>query len=389
MPPRIRAVSSSVIIHGQEFPCLSWNVRLGSSGSLTTVSISTSLALLKASGLDVEAAAQEKSGLPIDIYAGYEGEGEHIFGGVLDECDWDFDQDTFSIQGLDHGCVLVESKQTISKIDYQNQTIGQIVRAIAGAHGFKSAISEPGVTAGQELWGESAYVPPPQPWWSVLQTLARQVGYEVQVRPDKTLFFGPPENAAGDPVTGSWGAGVEDSDDLNPIKGLRVKYSPRRNGNVDVRVISYHPQRAELVDGSASYGAIEAAIAGRKANKSATSKKKTQGRYTGQLGAQTSPSGKPVLTFHMDGLTKEQAQAKAAAIAKDIAKRQIIISGTMEGLPSMKVHSKLNLRAGLIDMMTFAGRAYTITNVGHSYNFPVGGRGAGFTSDFTAMTGPT
>lgn len=387
MRGQIRAVTSSVIIHGQEFPSKSWTVRLGAAGSLATVSISTSLALLRASGLNVEKAALEPDGVPIDIYAGYEGEGAHVFGGVMETCRWSFREDSVTIEGIDHGVVLADSREAISKIDYRNQSIGQIVTAIAKEHGFNFEINDPGVKAGQELWGESAYIPNPQPWWSILQTLARQVGYEVHVTPEKSLFFGPSEAVFRERIGVIWGASPGSKD--HPLLDLDVLFSPRRNTNVEVNVISYHPQRAELVNGRAETGGSPLSSPPIRQKQATTRRgKPSKGRYTGNSGAQTSPSKKPVLTFHIDGLTNEQAKAKARAIAKDIAKRQVVITGKIEGLPAMQVHGRVDLRQGNLDLASFAGRDYTVSNVTHTYNFPTGGRSeAGFTTEFTAMTG--
>jgi len=380
MKAKIRKVSSSVTVAGQKLPVLSWEVKLGSSGSISTVRASTSVSILNIAGIDLDGLNSDQP--TIEVRAGYDDNEQLIFAGVLDKALPTFHADTVSFTGRDFGALLADSKQMISKIDYKNKTIGQIVTNIAKQQNLTPDVTDPGIKAGADLWDENAYMPHAQPWWSILQTLARQCGYEVKVTPEKTLFFGPPDKAGGEQISVTWGA---QEGDPNPLIECEGEYSPRRNGNFEVHVISYHPQRGQLIKATATSDGQSITMSS-SSSKSVGSRKK-KARTGGGGSNSTSTSKKPVLTFHMDGLTQEQAQERANGIAKDIAKREVILRGVLEGLPSLKVHSTLKL-LGNLPLLGWDKRDFVVTEAEHSYSVPQGNsQGGGYRTSFTAMSG--
>lgn len=379
----IREASFYVVIANQFFPCTEVEVELASNGSLSTVDGRSSLAMLRYQGIDIYGEAASKEGAAIDVYAGYDGNAERLFSGVLDEFDLDMDGDIITFSGRDHAAALTDTKDVPSNINYKNQTIGQIVEEIAKQYDLKSDVTDPGIKAGADLYDENAYMPHAQPPWNMLQDLAKQVGYECFIKPGtKELFFGPTEEAGGDEIKVIYGAKEEGSE--RPIRNLKITYQPRRNGNVDVEVISYHPTQAKSIKGKAS---------AKGKRKSGKSKGKfivghpQKGKQTAKSGG-SKPSAKPTVVIRQDGLTKEQADKKAEAIAKDIAKRQIIIKGTIEGMTDAKVHSKLNLKEGELNIFGFDSGEYLISAVRHKLRMPQGGSGGGWTTELTAMTEP-
>lgn len=385
---RARQGYSAIIIDGQELPVLSWRSSLGSNGSLGTASVTTSIALLKYSGVDLKKAAQKKEGASFDIYFGFDGNIEHIFGGVMDSARWVLGQDQITIDGRDHGANLVDAKQSISKIDYKNKTVSEIVKKIAEEHDLIPKVEDSEMKAGVEMWDSHAYIPHPQPWWSIIQSLAQKVGFEARISPDKELYFGPPGGDSSGTTTVTWGAGPEQSPE-NPLKECEIFFSPRRNKNFEVRVLSYHPQRAEMISGTGLPKEVETALGGSaKSGKTAMGSSKGTAVKNFKGGRSSSkPSSKPIFTYHMDGLTAEQARIKAEAIAADLAKRQVVITCVSEGLPKLKVHSKIKLKAGEIDLMGFDQGEYVVTGVNHSYNMPQqGGTEGGFITEFIAAS---
>lgn len=376
-----RNVNTAVVVAGQDIPCLSWKVVLSSNGTIATVNAETTVSLLQAYGIDLLDDISATDGAEVDIYAGYDGSSTHIFGGVLDTFDPDFKSDRVKIAGRDHGAVLADSKDVVSKINYKNQTIGQIVQQIADQNGLTANDTDPGIKAGPVLWDENNYTPHPQPWWSILQHLAEQVGYEVYVTPDKELYFGPEQSAGS--FEFSWGA-PPDSGAQYPLIELKGSYSPRNNANFTVKVISYHPQYAQHVSGTASPSSNVLRGRRRKSKTEIVTLRGNTGRSSrGRSGSK--PSKLPTYTYRLDGLTPEQANKKAQGIADDIAKREVIIEGKLEGLPSLKIHSNLTLQEKTLPLLGFDGLDYSVSEVTHSFGMPGSGSEGGYMTEFKAM----
>lgn len=380
----IRTVNVFTVIANQFFPVTNVEVSLGSNGSLSTVNGTSSIAMLRSRGIDIYKENQAEEGASIDVYAGYDGNATRIFSGVLDEFELDMDNDVITFQGRDHAANMADTKEVPSGLDYKNQTIGQIVKQIAEKFELTPKVTDPGTKAGTEQYGKAAYMPHAQQYWSMLQDLAAQCGYECYVTPEKELFFGPLEKSAGGATADyTYAPGPQDSD--TPIRGLKFKYQPRRNGNVDVEVVSYHPTQNKHVRGKATAKAKSANSS--KAKGKFVVGKPTKGVQSAKSGG-TKPSAKPKVVRRMDGLTKEQADAKAEAIAKDIAKRQVIVSGQVEGDETIKIHSKLKVKPGQLSVMGFDALSYFVTSVSHKFDMPSGGEGGGYMTSITAMTEP-
>lgn len=385
---RARKLNSSIVLDGKEIPVLNWRASLGSQGSLGTASATTSIALLRYAGINLVTAAQKKDGASFDIYAGFEGDYQHIFGGVMDSVRLDMKADTVTLEGRDHGANLVDARMTISKIKYKNKKVSEIVKQIAEEHDLEADVEETDMMAGIEMWDSHAYIPHSQPWWSVIQSLAQQVGFEAKITPDKKLYFGPPGADSSNTFTVTWGAGPDESPE-HPLIDCEIFFSPRRNKSFEVRVLSYHPQRAEMISGNGTPQDVENAQGGgQKSGTTAmgTSKGRAVKNFKGGRSS-SKPSKKPVFTYHMDGLSAEQAMTKAQAIADDLAKRQVVITCTAEGIPDLKIHSKIKLRGSRIDMMGFDSREYVVTGVNHTYNMPQeGGNDGGLQTELIAAS---
>jgi prophage tail gpP-like protein len=95
-------------------------------------------------GLDIISASLTMNGAELDIYAGYNGNSQLIFSGVVDTCDLDWDENTYEIKGRDHAASLADGKQTLANINYRNQSVAQIVQQVADQFGFATNITDPG-----------------------------------------------------------------------------------------------------------------------------------------------------------------------------------------------------------------------------------------------------
>lgn len=383
---RITDTNFFILCANTVLPVINAEVNIASHGSLSTVSGTSSVAMMRYQDLDIFAEAASEEGAAIDVYAGHDGNMKKLFSGVLDEFDIDFDADTVSFQGRDHAANMADTKQVVSDINYKNQTVAQIVKQIAEKFDLEADITDPGVSAGADLWDGSHYMPHAQQYWSILQDLAKQVGYECFVDENKKLFFGPPEKAAGERLTVTYGA-TNTSSVENPIKGLKITYQPRRNSNVQVEVISYHPHKSKQTKGKKRAKAKKGRATKPRKKGSFIVGSPTKGKQSAKAGG-SKPSAKPTVTIRMDGLTKEQADKKAEAIAKDIAKRQIIVKGTIPGKAGLRLHSSFKIQKEKLDVLGFDAADYVLTAITHHLENPSSGSGAGWTTSITAMTEP-
>lgn len=378
--PQLRNVLTAVKIADEAFPVLSWKATLANQGSMATAEARGALSDLVASGLDVIAASQDIDGAEFDIYAGYDGELKLIFSGIVDECDLDWDDNTFIVRGRDHSASLADGRQTLAGLNYRNQTIGQIVKQIADQFGFKSDITDPGIKAGPLMNGENSFNPQPQNYWNLIQTLAENVGYECYMTPQQVLYFGPEKDQGS--VTVNYGA-ERDSGAENPGWGLRVKYNPRNNSNIVVKALSVNPQSTQTIIASAKATPVHLGR-GRK-TKTSINSKKAKLRRSANIGSGSKSKAKSVYYIRCSGLSPDQAQKRCQAMADNLAKHQIIVEMNIEGLPSLLLHSKINLVETTIDLYGFAGTDLNVSEITHEFEVPTSPESGGFVTNFRAV----
>ena len=376
---QLRQGATNVVIAGDEFPVLQWKATLANQGSMGTAEASGALSDLIDSGLDLIAASQDVDGAEFDIYVGFNGNTQVIFSGVVDTCELDFDKNTFEIKGRDHAASLADGKQTMADLNYRNQSVAQIVQQIADKFSFSAKITDPGTKAGPDMNGENSFNPHPQSYWSLLQTLAESVGYECYVTPDKTLYFGPEQDQGS--VTVNYGADFF-SGAKNPGRNLKVTYNPRNNTNIVVKVVSLNPQSTQPIFAKATASPV-ALGKGRK-TKTSLLANNSKVKYPSKGGSGSKSSAKSVYYIRCPGMTQDQAQKRAQAMADDIAKHQIIVEMEIEGLPSLVLHSQVSIVQSTIDLYGFAGVNLNVAEVTHEFTTPEGGTG-GYLTSFRAI----
>ena len=95
----------------------------------------------------------------------------------------------------------------------------------------------------------------------------------------------------------------------------------------------------------------------------------------------------PLYTFHHDGLGQAAADARAVAIATDIAKRESTLSVEVDGMPGLSPSVSLTVQ-GLIDAQ-FANTTYYVYSYEHSFSMPQGRSAeAGYLTTIKAITLP-
>lgn len=387
----IPRVTSTILINGLDVKCLGWTVKVGSYGSIGSATLKTTYQQLDESGIDIESF---EGGETVEIRVRMDAsEDILIFGGIFNDDDVNLDASEVSLNCLDHAAVLVDTKTVFND---KGSSPSGIARKFAEKYGFEPVITDSpaGVVAGT-LLGASTTKPSSQPIWTLLQTLARSIGFECHVTPDKKLVFGP----GGDAGTFQFKYKANQYDTaLSAVWGLRRKRNPRRNKTFQVRVYSYDHRRRQLTTGTAVAVGKEQTqqVGAATVNNPTVSPGQNRfiraGIYSAGAGSAVRaqlPEGIPVYAYHINGLTPAQANERALAIAHDIAKREVIFSGSVNGLPSLIPESQLELiEANPGELRGFAGRPLTVTQIEHQMTMPQGVGSGGFSTNFVANNLP-
>lgn len=357
-------------INGKTFGAFSYSIKASAHGSSGSCDIHTSVEMLKASGVDlIGLAEQAAESLPVDIYVTIDQDRNHFFGGEYVKAQWNYDTSTVMIHCRDWTGVLMDEKKVLTKhsgVETQNQKVGDIVSSIAKEYGLKPVLHLQGgdtQTVGTQFGSsDRTYMPRAQTAWATLTQLAKSNGYEVHTTPDKELVFGVP--GAGLPtLTLSYDQGASAlPDGAYPVKSLEIEHNPRRNKSFKVVVQSYDPTKAQTTKG-------ESTVVGTNTNTSG-GETVNAGQWSGSQATSANNSlsgGKkkvPTYTFRVDGLTPDQAQKKADAIATDIAKRELILSADSDGIPGIQLMQKVKLVGPTIEG-EFAAHDYWVNSFTH------------------------
>lgn len=429
-------VAFTVTVNNTVVPFTRFRMTGGAYGSVGHVSIDTSFTMLQQMGIDLFSITSGSPGfVEVDIavkqvsqspsQAGGYGTGgttagqsqtsTRIFGGEYVRTDYDFDQDLVHIHARDWAGVLVDQKRILTKIgkavekvlaplapgrvtvagiSNENQQIGNIVNSIATEFGFNAILN---LTNGNPTVGtlygsaDQSFITVPQSLWSILNQLARDTGYDVYVTPTKDLVFGEP-GAGLDTIRLSWNVGPGQGQ--LPCRDLRIEHHPRRNSTFRVLVISYDPTKAQATLGRATYvGANYAGqhglTAGMSVGGAAVSADKNILALQ-QGGVKLSVAQIPLYTFHVEGLSADQANVRAESIATDIAKRELILSTCVDGMSSVLPTQKIQLSGDLPS--EFTNSTYYVSGYEQVFVMPdprQHSHDAGWTTRVTALNIPT
>lgn len=427
----------TVTVGGNPLPFTKFSMTGGAYGSVGHVTITTSYTALNDVSLDLFTLT---SGSPafvevdIDVqqapaqqsqYGGYgggaaspsSGQKTRIFGGEYIRTDFDLDTDTVTIHARDWAGVLVDQKRILTKIgkavqqvlaplapgrvtaggiSNENQQVGNIITSIAAEFGFTPVLnlssSGRNPTVGT-LYGsaDQSFITIPQSLWTIINQLARDTGYDVYVTPKKELVFGEP-GAGLDMLQLVWNKTPQQGQ--LPCRNTKIEHHPRRNSTFRVLVISYDPTLAQATLGRATY--IGSAYAGQHGL--------TAGLNSGQAavtadsnimalqkgGAKIGTSQIPLYSFNLDGLSADQASLKAQSIATDIAKRELILSATIDGLPSVLPTQMIRLSGDV--PAEFSDPVYYVSGYTQVFSLPSAGShhaDGGWVTHVTALNVPT
>lgn len=413
----------------------------GAYGSVGDATIRVSMSALDAAGIDLfDIAAQAPGSTQVLVNVSQDGGAPvRIFGGEYKSTAFDHDADQIVIHARSWAGVLADQKRVLTQIASaietataplvpgqvlnaqgvatENQKVGQIVTAIAAEFGFTpvlniQAANNPTFGA---LYGTSdtAFVPSPRSLWEILVDLARDTGYEVYVTPNKALVFGA-AGAGLTPIALSYN--VAASNQALPCGNLVIDHHPRRNSTFRVLVISYDAGRSQTTIGRTVFVSPE--FAGSRGSVSvptgnvitspsaAGAPTTTTAAATLQAGLQSGPAALraeqiiaslnasqqqvPLYTFHVDGLSADQAQQRADAIATDIAKRHLILHCRTDGLPGILPTNPLRLSGAV--RSSFTANPWYVASYTHTIAMPKGqgdNQAAGWWTEITALDLPT
>jgi hypothetical protein len=426
-------LSFTILVGGSPLPFSRFAMTGGAYGSVGHVTITTSNTALLNAGIDLFALTSGSPGLvevtiavqqeavSQPVAGGYGAGGmpsssttTRIFGGEYLRTDWNLDTDVVTVHARDWAGVLVDQKRILTKIgkavkgvldplapgrvsasgiSNENQQVGNIVNSIAAEFGFTPVLnlSSGNPTVGT-LYGstDQSFITIPQTLWTILNQLARDTGYDCYVTPLKELVFGLP--GAGLPTLQFCFNATPGQGQL-PCKHVKIEHHPRRNSTFRVLVISYDPTHAQATLGRATY------IGNAFANQGGL----TPGLNTGQAavtadsqisglekaGANISSTQIPLYSFNVDGLNADQVTQKAGSIATDIAKRELILSATVDGLPSVLPTQMITLSGDVA--AAFSAPTFYVSGYHQEFVLPThrSHHDAGWVTKVTALSVPT
>lgn len=420
------SVNIQVVVGSVQLPVMSFQVTSGSYGSVGHATITLTISMLDARHIDLVEVSSSGTTVPVAIYAATAGRPPvKIFDGDVLSTEWDFDNDVVTLHARDHAAIFVDQRRILTRdatalvsalqplspgqvltpqgVSTINRKVSQVVADIATDFGYTPVVQMgPGtdITAGASYGGgDHAYMTIPQNLWSILNTLAKDTGNEIYTTPDRRLVFGVP--GQGLPTLGLTyklppGQGPPGS---VPVARLVVNHNPRRNGTFRVLVTSYDQARATSTIGRATYIGSNLSSPGLPEGLRVGSDAQAA---DGQLlkDAATKGEGSPrdlshvqLYTFHWDGMTNEDANSRAGAIATDISKRLLLMAGRLEGTPELRPTQPIQVSANTLSPV-FTRNTYYVSGYTHRFTMPGegsgrGGRWDGFYTDFHSLDLPS
>ena len=358
-------VSTIVLVNGKKMPCEGWAISDGAHGATGGAELITSWTGMQDAGFDLFAETQHApSSTPIKIMVDpADGSGSQpIFSGEYMTDMWDMATDTVHVQARNAAGRLVDQKQVLTSsigtsggtdvapgenakgtgFQTQNQTLSGFVSTIAKQMGLTPKInlaSNPQIGA---LFGDTlntVVTTNPSTLWAILIRLANDTGNIVYASPTDELYFGQ-EGQNGSTLNFTWNKPAQSG--ARPVQGLTFVRNPRKNSSFKIRVHSYDHTKGQVTTGASQMDGI------------------------------SKPSGgvSPIYTFHKDGMTQAQVDAKASAIAKDIGKREVIAQFITDIIPSIRPGQPATLSGDIPSK--FAGLKWYVHHFRHSFRMPEG-----------------
>ena len=384
------AVRVRSIINGQNLPIRHFRITRGAYASVGTFQLGTSIQL---ASIDINAVAQQSGGTSrteVDTQVSLDGgmTWKSLLVGDLDAMTWDFDNDLLTLTGRDFGGRLVETRVVMKDSTYVNKTPAQVAVAFAQDVGLDTSqiVAEAGEAPIGFLGEHNMAIRSATPIskWAILTLLARLTGRVCMIVPGTppALYFAP-VSTSGMPKVYTYGS--NNIAGITPVRTLKGEYRPFKNSTFQVIVLSYHPQTAKQTLATIVVAGETIQYETEKTIKPGIYKGTSTGGVRVALGETL--KNKPVYVYYMHGLTPQECQTKAEALARDISKREFILHGTVDGDPMLNpldiLQVKNNIPVSLAQVSTgkkqkqisiapFDGRLMFINSLDHLYDISTG-----------------
>lgn len=364
MAPKTTKYDSCVLtLGGSEVDCFYWRVEKGTYGKLGNVVAKTSLSWLNAKSVDIGGLQKAKDKVPVSVLLN----GDTVFGGVYTQAFYDANADEVEIHCRDYAGALFDARRSLADLQLDNIKVSELVQKIAQQFKYDTDVqisNDPLI--GTILDNSSKYATSPRPLWGLLVYLARQVGANIHCDDDGKLIMH--DEATGKTQNWIWGSQPSNnSSDKTPILKLKWLHQPERNKNFSVIVRSHHQQSTEITIGHASIAGEEIQIEGQK--------NIPAGFYTGadsaKFKSQTTTAGLGIPIYYYtgkDGLKASEVQASAEGIAREIAKRLLVVDATIDGDGSVEPNMQLNIEDQSNQLLGFANQQLFISQVSHEFH---------------------
>ena len=422
--PPITNYIPDVSINGKSLPVYRWHCTRPAYGSVGSFRLYMSREVLRNAGVNIYQigyAAVGQVPVLIKILDLDTGDEHLLFGGELDSVEVEYDTDTVIVNGRDWAGLLVDQKGSPTQrttvqvgsgtgasnaavpcnsagkmaptgvdsvfdassiavtngINIFDSTPSKLAYQIAVRNGYKPVIYQTPneQNIGVFMNGSSTLATEVRPWWEWLQFLARFMGWNCYVTPDRSLYFGPFDLT--NTANLSWGVGNL-SVDVLPCKDLHITYNPRRNSSFLVLVGSHD-------NGTAAWTVGAAGVTDQSTTQTLQTNfpqlQFTQGKYLIGAAGAASPFtlsafftnlGKPVYYYQYKNLVANQTAAKALELMLDIAKRELILKATVDGNVSIVPMQTINVTVGPNLATDFPNTQYYIHGVEHTYSVDEG-----------------
>jgi uncharacterized protein len=276
-------------------------------------------------------------GNKVEIQMGYEQEIKTLMVGEITGLEPEYSQDVAPIlvvRGHDFRHRLLRGNHTKSFLSIKDS---EIASQIAGTRGLTAEVTDSKVKLEYILQHN-------QTDWEFLKERAKRIGYEVAVE-QKTLYFGPHQNAKGKALTLTYGEDLQEFlprlSTMNQVQQLEVK------GWI------YQENDKKEVSGKAGVGNEGGTMGGLTSGTKAVKKAFGESSYT---------------IVNQPVSSKEEADSMALGQFQDMAIAYITGEGTCQGNP--------NLRAGKVVEILGLGKRfsglYYIKTAEHSYSGNLG-----------------
>lgn len=350
----ISSIRTRVTVNGLEFACKEFSVTRGAYGSTGSFRVTSKI---QGTPISIEAVAKkvgpdQRTTVVVEVSTDGGKTFKNVITGDLDEYDWDYDSDKLEIIGRDYSGRLVETRVVLKDSQYTNKTPSQIATDFANDVGLVPDVHTVPDEQPIGYLGEnnmSIRTATPITKWALLVLMARLSDRAVLVNPGvpPTLFFGPVDVTK--PPKKYIYAGLGLPSDPAPVKNLRGNFKLFKNSTFQVVVMSYHPGTTKTVITTTE-------VAG-ETLQFETEKKISPGIYKqGAAGATRLQIGeilknKPAYFFYMHGLTPQECRNRSEALARDIAKHEFILKGTIDGDVSLAPLDNITIVTPSADQM--------------------------------------